>query len=53
MEIESVRNADLLTIINSLTAPGLLEQMAEDKGCRKILAEALYGLWEVSKRLNT
>lgn len=52
VEIEKIRNSDLSAIINSLNAPTLKDNMAKDEGCRKMLAEAVYDIWSVSKNLD-
>lgn len=52
VNVEIIRNSQLTAIINSLTAPSLKDSMAEDKQCRKMLAEAVFELWSISKQLN-
>ena len=52
VEIEKIRNSDLSAIINSLNAPTLKDDMAKDENCRKMLAEAVYDIWSVSKNLD-
>lgn len=51
-EIEILRNSNLVSVINGLQVPKFQVDMAKDKGCRKILAETVFDLWEISKRLK-
>lgn len=50
-QIEKIRNANLMSVVISMTNP-LLQESLDNKGSRGVLASEVYDMWEVAKKIK-
>ena len=50
-QIEKIRNANLMSVVISMTNP-VLQEALDDEGSRGVLASEVYDIWEVAKGIK-